>query len=75
MSNIINDTCTRYGLTKEELANKIGASASVVRNSASSGKISDKTRVAIELFIENQELKEEVKDFNSLKQIFSKILK
>ena len=54
--NLINYTCDKYNLTKEELAKKIGASPSTIRNSASTGEISEKTRVAIELFLENQKL-------------------
>ena len=70
--NLINMTCRKYKLTKEQLADKIGASASTIRNSASSGEISEKTKVAIELFLENQDLKEQVQEFNIIKQIFSK---
>jgi DNA-binding XRE family transcriptional regulator len=71
--NIINTTCLKYKLTKKELADKIGASASTLVNSAAeNGVVSSKTKVAIELFIENQELKEQVQDFNIIKQVFSK---
>lgn len=83
--NIIKQVCKDYNLSHQQLADKIGASHSVVASSASSGKISKRIETAINLFVENQELKkeknsstsmtkEEIEDFNALKHLLSKIL-
>ena len=85
-TNIIKAVCEKYALSHQELADKIGASHSNVASSASSGKISNRMKTAIELYVENQELKkelntpstiskEDIEDFNALKHLLSNILK
>lgn len=70
--NIIKSTCKELGLTYKQLGELIGYSESALNNASRQDKISEPLKKAIELYLENLKLKEELKDFRTLKAILSK---
>ena len=72
--NLIKRTCKQLGLTYKQLGELIGYSESALNNAARQDKISEPLTFAINLYLENLKLKEELKDFRTLKDILSKIL-
>ena len=62
--NIIQFTCDKYDLKLKDLANAIGVKESSLRAFASNNKISTQVETAIHLYIENIELKKELKKIN-----------
>lgn len=72
--NLIKTTCKQLGLTYKQLGELIGYSESALNNAARQDKISEPLTFAINLYLENLKLKEELKDFRTLKDILSKTL-
>lgn len=70
--NIIKATCKELGLTYKQLGELIGYSESALNNASRQDKISEPLKKAIELYLENLKLKEELKDFRTLKAILLK---
>ena len=70
--NIIKKVCKELGITYKQLGEKIGISESSLRSAASTGKISKQLQKAIELYLENLELKKELEEFQELKEMLKK---
>jgi len=66
--NIVKKVCRELGLTYRELGERIGYSESAIKMAASTGKISEPLKKAIELYLENLELKEKLKKSNLIKE-------
>jgi len=71
--NIIKEVCRKYNLSYSELAHEVGSTQSTVSTSASTGKVSKPLERSIQLYIENQKLKEEAEEFHEFKQIITKM--
>lgn len=65
--------CKEMGLTYKELAELIGFSEPSLRATISAGKISAQTEAAINLLKENIELRQELKNWETIKEIFKNI--
>jgi predicted transcriptional regulator len=72
--NIVKKVCKELGITYKELGERIGYSESNINKIASTGKISNQVKKAIELYLENLELKKEVKQLHNLKTILKDLL-
>jgi transcriptional regulator with XRE-family HTH domain len=70
--NIIKRTCKELGLTYKQLGEAIGYKPDTVNKAESTGKVSDPMQRAIELYLENLELKKQLKDYNQLKELLRK---
>ena len=71
--NIVKKVCKELGLTYKELGERIGVSESSLRSAASTGKISNQVKKAIELYLENLQLKKELEKFEQLKKLLKEI--
>ncbi|QYH11956.1 helix-turn-helix domain-containing protein [Campylobacter jejuni] len=71
----IKDFCKNIGITQKELAEKVGMSQEGLNSILSTGKISKTLEASINLLMENEKLKQELKNYenlkNSLKQVLS----
>lgn len=72
--NLIKTTCKQLGLTYKQLGELIGYSESALNNASRQNTISEPLKFAINLYLENLKLKEELEDFRTLKTILSKTL-
>lgn len=72
--NIIKAVCHDLNITYKSLASKIGYKADTINKAASTNKISEQIYKAIEMYLENLRLKEELKDFEIMKVTLRKIL-
>lgn len=70
----IKDFCKEQGLTYKDLAELIGMTEGGIQNAVKKDNISEQTAKAIELLKEIQDLKEQLKDYENLKQILKKAL-
>ena len=70
--NIIKQVARDLKLTYKELGEKIGYSESALNGAASRDEISTPLKKAIDLYLENLRLKEELKDFHTLREILKK---
>lgn len=68
----IKKFCKDNGLTYKELAELIGMTEGSFKVAITTKKISNQTIRAIELFAENLQLKKELADFKTLKEILSR---
>lgn len=73
-SNIIKKTCKELGLTYAQLGEAIGYKADTVNSVASTGKISDSMKKAIELYLQTLEQKKELEKLETLKSTLKSIL-
>lgn len=73
--NLIKKTCKELGLTYKQLGERIGYSESALNNASRQDKISEPLTFAINLYLENLKLKEELEDFRILKKILSNSIK
>ena len=64
--NIIQFACDKYDLRLKDLADSIGVTEGSLRTFTSSNKISKQVETAIQLYIENIELKEKIKELQSI---------
>ena len=71
--NIVKKVCKELGLTYKELGERIGYSESSLSNAAATGKISNQVKKAIELYLENLQLKKELEKFEQLKKLLKEI--
>jgi len=67
--NIVKKVCKELGLTYKELGERIGYSEGSIKKVASTGEISPQIKRAIELYLENEQLKKEVEKINTLKKL------
>ncbi|MFY4691416.1 transcriptional regulator [Campylobacter jejuni] len=65
--NLIKKTCKDLGLTYKQLGEKIGYSESAIKNAAV-GETSEPMKFAINLYLENLALKEQLKTSEAFKQ-------
>jgi len=72
--NIVKATCKELGLTYKELAEIVGYKPDTVNKSASTGKISEQLAKAIEMYLENVRLKEQLQDYDNLKTAIKKAI-
>jgi hypothetical protein len=72
--NVIKQTCKDLNLTYKKLSYELGYKPDTINKAASTGKISDQLQKAIELYLENLRLKEELKDLNSIKQTLKNVM-
>ncbi|TKX32413.1 transcriptional regulator [Campylobacter aviculae] len=70
----IKDFCKERNLTYKELGELIGMSEGGLQNAIKKNSISDQTAKAIELLKEIENLKEQLADYENLKQILKKAL-
>ncbi len=70
--NLIKQTCKELNLTYKQLGELIGYSESALNNVARQEKISEPLKRAIELYLENLKLQQELSDFRTLKAILSR---
>lgn len=70
--NLIKATCKELGLTYKQLGEAIGYSESALNNAARQEKISEPLKRAVELYLENLKLKQELADFKTLKAILAR---
>ena len=73
--NIVKRVCKELGLTYKQLGEAIGYSESAIKMAISNDKVSEPMQKAIELYLENVELKKELKKSNSIKQTLKEWLK
>ena len=67
--NPIKNTCKELNLTYKQLGEAIGYGEGAIKNSASTGNVSEPMRKAIELYKETLNLKKELDKLESLKII------
>lgn len=72
--NIIKAVSNDLNITYKALALEIGYKADTINKAASTNKISEQIYKAIEMYLENLRLKEELKDFEIMKITLRKIL-
>ncbi len=72
--NIIKQVCKDLNLTYKKLSFELGYKPDTINKAASTGKISDQLNKAIELYLENLRLKEELRDFDVIKQTLQNVV-
>ncbi|WP_258239442.1 hypothetical protein [Arcobacter sp. LA11] len=72
--NIVKAVCKDLNITYKVLAQEIGYKADTINKAASTNKISEQIYRAIEMYLENLRLKEELKDFETMRMTLRKIL-
>lgn len=70
----IKEFCKEQGLTYKQLGELIGMSEGGLQNAIKKDSISDQTTKAIELLKEIKILKEQLADYENLKQLLKKAL-
>lgn len=70
-TNIIKRVCYELELTYKQLGEAIGYSESAIKN-AGVGEASEPMKRAVELYLENLKLKQELADFKTLKAILAR---
>ena len=70
--NIVKKVCKELGITYKQLGEKIGYSEGALKTAASTGKVSEPLKKAIELYLEKLELKKELEEFQELKEMLKK---
>ena len=73
--NLIKATCKELNLTYKQLGELIGYGEGAIKNSASTGNVSEPMRKAIELYKETLNLKKELDKLESLKIILKELVK
>jgi len=72
--NIIKQVCKDLNLTYKKLSYELGYKPDTINKAASTGKVSDQLNKAIELYLENLRLREELKNFDAIKQTLSNVI-
>ncbi len=73
--NIVKQTCKKFNLTYKQLSEVIGVSESSLRSAVSNNKISNQVEKAINLYIENMQLKEKLEKSEKIKDTIKEWLK
>ena len=73
-TNLIKEVRKKYNLSYAELAEITGAKESTLKKCASTGVISEIIYKPIELYVENQELKEELRGLDYLKTTLKRFI-
>ena len=72
--NIVKKVCKELGLTYKQLGEKIGYSEGALKTAASTGKVSEPLKKAIELYLKNLELEKEINKLSQVKKILKEWL-
>lgn len=72
--NLIKQVCKDLNLTYKKLSYELGYKPDTINKAASTGKVSDQLNKAIELYLENLRLKEELKDLETIKQTLQNVM-
>ncbi|MAD42848.1 MAG: transcriptional regulator [Arcobacter sp.] len=72
--NVIKQVCKDLNLTYKKLSYELGYKPDTINKAASTGKVSDQLSKAIELYLENLRLKEQLKDFDVIKQTLQNVI-
>ena len=72
--NVIKQVCKDLNLTYKKLSFELGYKPDTINKAASTGKVSDQLSKAIELYLENLRLREELKDFDVIKQTLQNVM-
>ena len=72
--NIVKKVCKELGITQKELAERIGYKVDTINKAASTGKVSEPLKKAIELLIELENTKKELQNYEELKKALKKAL-
>lgn len=70
--NIVKKVCKELGLTYRELGEAIGYKTDTINKAVSTGRISEPMQKAIELYLENVELKKQLSEYEQLKDLLKK---
>ena len=73
--NIVKRVCKELGFTYKQLGEAIGVKESTLNKLASTGEISEQIKKAIELYLENVELKKKLDDVETLKKLLKDFFK
>ena len=73
--NLIKQTCKELGLTYKQLGEAIGYGEGAIKNSASTGNVSEPMAHAIKMYKRILELEREISDSETLKENLKKWLK
>ena len=73
--NLVKQVCKELGLTYRELGEAIGVKESTLNKIASTGEVSDQIKKAIELYLENRQLKKRLEDIETLKRLLKDFFK
>lgn len=71
--NIIKQVCKDLNMTYKSLALELGYKPDTINKAASTGKISDQLNKSIEFYLENLRLREELKQFELIKQTLQNV--
>lgn len=71
--NIIKQVCKDLKLTYKSLSVELGYKPDTINKAASTGKVSEQLKKAIDLYLENQRLKEELKNIDKINHSFKHI--
>lgn len=71
--NIVKKTCRDLGLTYRELGDIIGLTEGSIKRLVATDEVNNQVKASINLLLENIKLKEEIKDFHTLKHILAKV--
>lgn len=74
-TNLVKTACKKLDITYKELGEAIGYKPDTVNSVASTGKISESMKRAIEMYLENAQLKEELKNYTTLKEVLKNLIK
>ena len=72
--NIIKQVCKDLSITYKTLSSELGYKPDTINKAASTGKISEQLLKATNLYLENLRLKEELKDFEVIKQTLKNVM-
>ena len=70
--NIVKKVCKELGLTQKELAERLGVSKPTIERWSAKGDIPESSIKMLELFLENQKLKQELNEIKAALKIIDK---
>ncbi|MDD2267435.1 transcriptional regulator [Sulfuricurvum sp.] len=70
--NLIKKVCRDHSLTYAQLGERIGYGESSIRQSASTGKLSEPLQKAIELYLRTIDLENQVQEYQEFKNFLKK---
>jgi transcriptional regulator with XRE-family HTH domain len=73
--NIVKRVCKELGLTYKQLGEKIGVAEGTIKQNAVKENVSEQITKALEILLENKELKEQLQETEQLKAILKNFTK
>ena len=73
--HLVKKVSKELGLTYKELGEKIGYSESSLRKTVSNNTVSSQLKTAIQLYLDNRKLKQEIDELEDFKNTFRTFLK